>query len=298
MFTINQKILDKNQFLVLENESKTTKAVISLHEGARISELIFDSKSIIKEIPNFEYKDSYAASILFPFASRIESGKYEFEDKKYQLECNQAGINALHGLVYNKTFVIKNQEVTSNFASVTLGYIEENPPFGFPFKYEMELTYTFTNTTLEIHIQVTNIDAHSFPFTIGWHPYFFTENLEESLIKFNSHQQIAFNEKLITKEIIPYQNDEDFIIKNQQLDDCFVMNDNKIQFETPEYQLEITSDAAQNYLQMYTPPNRNLIAIEPMTGISNSFNNHIGLQVLAPSKTYAITWNLSINLKN
>ena len=294
MFTIHQQQSENNAILTLENISKSSKVVISLHEGARVSSLILASKTIIKEIPNFDYKDSYATSILFPFASRIENGIYEFEDKKYQLDCNQAGINALHGLVYNKTFVIKNQEVTSDFASIILSYIENNPPVGFPFKYALELTYKCTNTNLEIHIQVTNIDEHPFPFTIGWHPYFYTENLAEAVVKFNSNHQIAFDEKLITKEIIPYENDEIFEIKDKQLDDCFVMDDNKIQFETAEYQLEITSDAAQNFLQMYTPPNRNLIAIEPMTGISNSFNNKIGLQVLAPEKTYEITWNLSI----
>lgn len=279
---------------MLENASKTSKAVISLQEGARIFELILDSKTIIKELPAFDYKDSYAAAILFPFVSRIKKGAYQFDGKNYQLDCNQAGVNALHGLVYNKTFVVKNQEVTASYASVTLGYVENNPPKGFPFNYQMELTYTFTETNLEIHIQVMNLNSVSFPFTIGWHPYFYTENLKTSVVKFNSHQQIAFDEKLITKEIIPYVNKGEFVIEDQQLDDCFVMNDNKIQFETPEYQLEITSDAAQNYLQMYTPPNRNLIAIEPMTGISNSFNNNIGLQVLEPAKTHKITWNLSI----
>jgi aldose 1-epimerase len=91
------------------------------------------------------------------------------------------------------------------------------------------------------------------------------------------------------------QNEGDFAIANKQLDDCFVMNDAVIEFETNEYQLKITSDASPNYLQMYTPPHRSLIAIEPMTGISNSFNNGIGLQVLAPSKTYTISWNLTIN---
>ena len=297
MYTINQQKLENKAFLALENESKTTKAIIALHEGARVYELILASKTIIKEIPGFDYKNSYAASILFPFASRIEKGIYEFKAKKYQLDCNQAGINALHGLVYNKSFEFKNQEVTKDFAAVTVVYVENNPPAGFPYKYAMELTYKLADAGLEIHINVTNLDAHSFPFTLGWHPYFYTEDLANAVVKFNSTQQIAFDEKLITKEIIPYKNEGDFTIKDQQLDDCFVMNDHKIQFETKEYQLSIFSNATQNFLQMYTPPNRNLIAIEPMTGISNSFNNKIGLQVLEPAKTYQITWNLTINQK-
>ena len=295
MYSIQSQNNANAGHLILANAEKTTQAIISLHEGARISSLIVEGKTIIKELPDFSYSDSYAAAILFPFVSRIEKGAYQFDGKNYQLDCNQAGINALHGLVYNKTFVVANQEITDKNTAVTLRYTENNPPKGFPFKYELQLTYTLSENDLSIHLKATNLDVVPFPFTLGWHPYFFTEYLQESLVKFNSHQQVAFDEKLITKELISYENEGDFTINNKQLDDCFVMDDDIIEFITPEYQLKITSDVAQNYLQMYTPPHKTLIAIEPMTGISNSFNNHIGLQVLAPTKTYEITWNVSIN---
>jgi aldose 1-epimerase len=38
-----------------------------------------------------------------------------------------------------------------------------------------------------------------------------------------------------------------------------------------------------------------IIAIEPMTGISNSFNNRIGLKVLEPKKSYSLSWNVKLN---
>ena len=280
--------------LILANAEKTTQVIISLNEGARISSLIVGGKTIIKELPDFSYSDSYAAAILFPFASRIEKGAYQFDGKTYQLDCNQAGINALHGLVYNKTFTVINQKVTDSTAAVTMVYTETNPPKGFPFQYALEVTYTLSENNVGIAIKVTNLDTTPFPFTLGWHPYFYTEHLAESVVKFNSHQQVAFDEKLITKELVLFTNEGDFAIENKQIDDCFVINDAIIEFETNEYQVTITSDAAQNYLQMFTPPHRMLITIEPMTGISNSFNNGIGLQVLAPAKTYEINWHLSI----
>jgi len=48
-------------------------------------------------------------------------------------------------------------------------------------------------------------------------------------------------------------------------------------------------------LQAYTPPRLNTIAIEPTTGVSDSFNNNIGLQTLEPNKEYRITWKININ---
>jgi aldose 1-epimerase len=45
---------------------------------------------------------------------------------------------------------------------------------------------------------------------------------------------------------------------------------------------------------LYTPPLKNSIAIEPTTGVSNSFNNAIGVKVLHPNESYNINWNLKI----
>jgi len=37
---------------------------------------------------------------------------------------------------------------------------------------------------------------------------------------------------------------------------------------------------------VYTPPKLNTIAIEPTTGVSNSFNNKIGLNTLKANDTF------------
>ena len=183
--------------LILANAEKTTQVIISLNEGVRISSLIVEGKTIIKELPDFPYADSYAAAILFPFASRIEKGAYQFDGKTYQLDCNQAGINALHGLVYNKTFTVINQKVTDSTAAVTMVYTETNPPKGFPFQYALEVTYTLSENNVGIAIKVTNLDTTPFPFTLGWHPYFYTEHLAESVVKL---QKLLLTFKLINAD--------------------------------------------------------------------------------------------------
>ena len=74
----------------------------------------------------------------------------------------------------------------------------------------------------------------------------------------------------------------------------WILNSNEIQFNTPKYQLLISSSVKNNFLQAYTPPKKNIIAIEPTTGVSDSFNNEIGLKILNPNETYNINWSLSI----
>ncbi len=44
-------------------------------------------------------------------------------------------------------------------------------------------------------------------------------------------------------------------------------------------------DAPYEYVQLYTAPDRNSIAIEPMTCEPNAFNNKMGLKILAPKES-------------
>ena len=81
------------------------------------------------------------------------------------------------------------------------------------------------------------------------------------------------------------------------LDDAFVLNGNRVDFETPTYTAELRFTADSNYLQLYTPKGIQAIAIEPMTGVSDSFNNKIGLKELKPRKNYKIKWSLNILIK-
>ena len=95
--------------------------------------------------------------------------------------------------------------------------------------------------------------------------------------------------------MIDEKTEKEFKIENKQLDDCFILNTDTVEFTTPNYQIEISTNQLENYLQLYTPKDLPLIAIEPMIGVSNSFNNKIGLQTLAPNQIYSILWNVKLN---
>ncbi|UAM98325.1 aldose 1-epimerase [Polaribacter litorisediminis] len=291
------KIIKENgfSFIELQNTSKTTKAKICLEEGARLKELKFKQVFLIKEQPNFDYKDSYASSILFPFASRIQEGRYTFKDKMYQFNCNDADKNALHGLVYNKKFKVVHISEGSKFCSVILEYKEVQESPGFPYTYKIQLTYTLFEKEMSLSVKIENTDVKAFPFTVGWHPYFLSDNLSNSTLKFKSDKKIEFDENLITKRVVDFKGEEEFKIEDKQLDDCYILNSDSIEFKTPKYQIEITTNQIENYLQLYTPKDLPMIAIEPMTGISNSFNNQIGLQVLEPKQSYSFLWDLKLN---
>ena len=81
----------------------------------------------------------------------------------------------------------------------------------------------------------------------------------------------------------------------EELDHCFVLDTNNVHDIEMLYpklgkrlQLSFGSESdQQRFLQVYTPKDRQSIAIEPMTCAPNAFHNSMGLLQLEPGRSYS-----------
>jgi len=285
----------EDHFLEIYNTDKSNYAKLYLNQGASLQELILKNNKIIKNLSPLSYSKTYASSILFPFANRIKDGKYSYNNKSYQIDINvEEENNAMHGFIFNKTFNLIKKQENKDYASVTLEYNEIQETAGFPYKYKVVLNYILKASVLELNVRVINTDTKTFPFTIGWHPYFSSDNLHDSSVKFKSSKKIITDHRNITTDVENITPINELKIEDKKLDHCWCLKNNNITFTTPNYNLNISTSAKENYLQVYTPPKLNTIAIEPTTGVSNSFNNKIGLNTLKANDTFNIAWQLKI----
>ena len=184
------------------------------------------------------------------------------------------------------------------YATVILKYKDAGKSIGFPFKFNIELTYTLSKNGITLSIKVENKGKKTFPFTLGWHPYFNSADLDKSIINFKSNKKYTFDSQQIISGTTELNVDMPFQLKNAKLDDGYPLETNEIDFSTPEYNFNIRSTSKENFLQLYTPDQHNTIAIEPMTGAADNFNNEIGLQTLHPDDTYIVKWNMAIETQN
>ncbi|WP_053976185.1 aldose 1-epimerase [Mangrovimonas xylaniphaga] len=289
MFVINHIKENGASVLEIRNTDKALLALINLRTGGTLDVLELEGAKIISN----EGALPFASSVLFPFANRIAKGQYTFEGETYQLKKGAVDPNnAIHGLIYDKEFDIVNQEVTSEKAMATLRYEQTEPQEGFPFLYAVELTYAVSNSELTLIVDVENIGAQAFPFTLGWHPYFESSNLGESHLLMDCKGKLKVDALMIPVEKEALQFPSELQIGEQQFDDCFLLGDTTVGFKTPDYHIAIATTSKENYLQVYTPPGRKAMAIEPQTGPANSFNSGMGLQTLQPQKRYNLSWTI------
>ncbi len=295
MITVDHIHTKTANIIELSDKTGAYFAKIDLNSGASLQALKIEGKQILANLHPLKYEHSFNAALLFPFANRIDNGVYSYNNKSYQLKCNEINNNnALHGLIYNKKFKLISKKTGVNSTSVNLEYIETVKNAGFPFTYKIQLIYKTTKKSLRLKVRIENTDTLAFPFTLGWHPYFYSSNLMKSNIHFHADKKVIHNKKKISEGMESYNSEKKLKLADKNLDDCFHLSAKKIKFKTPKYHLALKTTAKNNYLQIYTPDNANAIAIEPLTGISNSFNNKEGLQVLEPNAAFSTTWKLKI----
>lgn len=283
-------------YLEIKNIPEGIYAEISLNDGGSLQALTLNNVPLIVDLSPLTYSTTYASALLFPFANRIKDGQYGFKNKNYQLlPNNKEENNALHGLVYNKPFVVTHQSAQKDEAEIIMSYAYEETEKGFPFPFTIQLTYTFTKNSLELNVSVVNTSETTFPFTIGWHPYFLSADLDRSVLKFKSERKLHIGDRNIGQDLMPISPIDSVALDNKTLDDCWQLKGNEVVFDTPKYQLYLSSSEADSFLQAYTPPKKNIIAIEPTTGVSDSFNNKIGLRFLGSKDLFDITWRLKIH---
>lgn len=291
MFSITHKphsnpILDS---LVVENPSSGFKAVLFYRYGAVVNELIFTGgRSVIRGFADVEKQLAHFYSFgskLSPFPNRIEDGKYTWEGKDYQLDTNKSNENnAIHGLMTKAEYEITQRSCDEKKAHITLSTTYDGKRAGFPFPYKLEMVLIFEDEQFTCKTIVTNTGDQSMPLGDGWHPYFHLgdDDLSNWQLKIPKSKELKVDGRMIpTGERVEYG---DFTslkpIGDTKFDTGFeILEEGIVEVELFNPANGQTCKVWQNtanqgyrYVQIFIPPWRTEIAIEPMTCPANAFN--------------------------
>ncbi len=251
-----------------------------------------------------EYAASYKSAKLSPFVCRISEGKYEFENIRYEFQSKFNDGSAIHGVLADKPFTVLEKSSREDEAFILLEHYYQKGDPAYPFEYLINVKYTLkTGGRLYLDTTVKNLSSQRIPMADGWHPYFSLEGeVNDWLLSFHSREKLAFSEKLIplghTVEApdfyFPRRIGEEFF------DNCFLLEpDSGVPAATlanPANGLHLSFYPDRNYpfLQIYTPPDRQSIAIENLSSAPDAFNNKLGLIILEPgdSQSFSVLYQL------
>lgn len=257
--------------------------------GACLTELVIGGVPLLdgyREASELDTLDWGKSAILAPFPNRLRDGKYSFEGVEYQFPVNEpARNNALHGFVMDKPFEI----VEESAFSVALEYRYDGGFAYFPFPFLLRVTYSLSAADgFTAFFEMKNTGSDPMPAGLGWHPYFRLGDSADALfLQLPAAEQVLVDERMIpTGEKLRF---DDFEVMKKIGATAFDTG-----FRLPEpcvarlregtRGLEYWQDGAFPFLQVFIPPARRSIALEPMTCNIDALNNGEGLRVLAPGE--------------
>lgn len=296
MFSKKSRLFGSKELITIENQKYNFGIEIIPTAGAHVRSLILKGVKVIDGVETEEellQNPAFKSTFLAPFPNRIKDGIYNFEGKSYQLDINEKPRNnALHGLVYEAAFTLVEEKLEESSAFVTLKNEYKGKKSGYPFAFTTEVTLKIDiDKGFSCTMKFQNQSGRKIPFGFGWHPYFMlAEDVDNLKLKTPALKRFSVDQQMIPTG--PPSDFHDFVepqsLKNVQLDDCFEISKTGNVVETivensSGLSLKLWQETGAkklNYLQIYTPPRRKSIAIEPQTSCVDAFNNNFGLFTL------------------
>ncbi|MEA1911893.1 MAG: aldose 1-epimerase, partial [Spirochaetota bacterium] len=260
---------ETNENLILSPSLGGT--IVSLTLGADLHQILDNDKE-----EEFQKNPLFRGRFLFPFNDRIPGGKYSFQGKTYQLPINcSEDKSAIHGFIYNTEVTILEQ--TESAVSMFWRTGKDNFP-GYPFDISLKTDIKLHNGGVLIYFTIKNEGDIPAPYALGWHSYFKTDS--ESTLK--AEYPFYFD---IDKYFLPVGNgllsaDSKFDFaqgagfSEKFLDHTFKAPANGISIlKNKHYSIKIEQNNFK-YTQLFIPPDKKSIAIEPISSKPNSFNSN------------------------
>lgn len=226
---------------------------------------------------------------LAPFANRVAKGHWVWENQDLHLALRCPGEpHAHHGLVYDARFEVSQLRANEVTLKGPLG-----PFLGFPFRFEMTLNYLLEDRALNLITEVTNLGENLMPYADGWHPYFkLTGGAKNWELVLSKGMKSLETDKLgIPNGCLSQIWPEKIPLADFQTDHCLQFpvgnGERSIVLNGPKNErIKVFSDTHYGFCQLYTPPGGQEIAIEPMAGAIDAFNNRLGLITIKPKETW------------
>lgn len=241
------------------------------------------------------YADTNAGVCLSPFPGRTANAEWSWNGKSFRLVNNVSWApHALHGFLNVLPWRMKS--FSSDGESAKLSLVRDfygNP--GFPFTYKITNIYSFSGKSFSVKSIVENTGKETLPYAEGFHPYFTLGKNRGSLALALSKCRRAI---LDSADIPTGRFEEEGRFDGKALlGDTFINDYFAFDAECSERETVTLSDPESGNridvwqktgkglfcgIQIYTPPENDSVALEPMTSEPDVLNHHRELIEILP----------------
>lgn len=309
MFHIKTEVFGDYEAYILADEQGINKLRLVPGFGSCVLQLQLNGQEVLDayQSPKEMSINRWAKNVLlYPFPNRLKHGQYEWEGQKYGFPVNDVPTNnALHGFGTEQEMEVAASEATADHAQICCRFEYDGMFDYYPFPFRFDVVFTLRTGALDVKLSVENTGASALPFGMGWHPYF---RLSDDLA--NHHLHLPPCEMVgVDSEMIPTGKRYEYTtfsqprrIGSEVLDNCFALQqqEGRIQIHLSHAMQQLAywqevGETGFSFVQLFTPPHRSCLAIEPMTCNIDAFNNGEGLMRVEPGKRRTAVFGVESN---
>ena len=280
------------QFLI---ESGRYAAVVT-EVGASLRSLTVDGTETLYTFTEDQPGGSKGRQLV-PWPNRIRDGRYTYDGVTRQLAVNEIDRNtALHGLAQGAAWQVVRHAADEVVLSTVI-----YPQQGWDWVLEVTIGHHLDADGLTVTIDARNLGAGTAPYGYGTHPYVSADLATTRLTLPFSEELLVDPERLLPIEVAPVTAEHDFR-EPRALGDTFFDTaltgapvDWEVVLGLGDKTLAFWADETLPWVQVYTTPERDAVAVEPMTCGPDAFNEgptRAGLITLEPGASTRSVWGI------
>ncbi len=213
---------------------------------------------------------------LVPFSNRVAGGAFTFCGQRHALP-KTLGPWAIHGAGWQSHWEMAGNEMVLDYRGGVL----------WPFAFRAEQIFDLTPRALSVTLRLTNRHTADAPAAIGLHPFF--NRAPTTNLQFTAQSVWHNDADMIPETRTAVPPAWDFTsprVPDTPIDNCFLNWGGRVTISQPDHTLHMSAEAVFRHLVVYCPPERDVMAIEPVSNMNDGLNRmddpDSGIAILPP----------------
>ncbi|PQA77139.1 aldose 1-epimerase [Rhodoferax sp. TS-BS-61-7] len=264
--------------------------------GGSIAGLWLGTDPVLSSVPGAQMQavrqsGSYP---LVPFSNRIGQAQLQWAGTSHPLVRNfDPEPHAIHGVGWQRPWAVL--ESSDTFALLSL---EHRADAAWPFDFDCSQAFKLEAGALEMSLSITNQSPVAAPVGLGWHPFFPKRPGTEVQFSATGRWEMG-SDKLPTHRV-----DHPGLhqtVEALTVDHCFDGWGGVLTLQDSVMRVRVSS--ALRHLVVYTHPQRDNIAVEPVSHVNNALNlmtqtgaraEDLGVVILQAGQTYSCEMRIEV----
>jgi aldose 1-epimerase len=241
--------------------------------------------------------------LLHPWANRLAATRYRAAGQEVNLDPSSPLLHLdasglpMHGVPWS-LLAWEVTEARQDFLAARLDWTRSELLTVFPFRHRLDMAVALSPDGLTVETTLVAGPDESVPVSFGFHPYFGFADLPRPQWRLKLP---AMRKLILDRRGIPTGDEESFSGLDEELgeldfDDGFALTNEQASFSIAGAGQRITVEFLEGYpyAQVYTPKDKDYIALEPMTAPTSSLTSGRGLRIVAPGGQFRAVFRIRV----